>query len=186
VDHYIDIKILPDPEFAPSLLMNALHGKLHRALVQLDCNDIGLSFPDYSEKPVRLGDRMRLHGNRQRLTELMATNWLTGMRDHVRVGEVAGVPDTEQVIVVRRAQVKSSAARIRRRQIRRHGFSEEEALQRIPDSIEKRLDLPFLTSRSQSSEQVFRLFIRQTRAVHLVKGGFNSYGLSGEATLPCF
>lgn len=186
MDHYIEINILPDPEFSPSLLMNALHSKLHRALVLLDCKDIGLSFPDYSEKPSRLGDRIRLHGNQQRLTELMAMNWLTGMRDHIRVGEVSGTPETVRAIIVRRVQVKSNAARIRRRQIRRHGFSEEEALQRIPDSMEKRLHLPFLTLRSHSSEQVFRLFIQQVQATLSVGGNFNSYGLSGEATVPYF
>jgi len=186
MDHYIDIKILPDPEFAPPLLMNALHSKLHRVLVQLACNDIGLSFPDYREKPPRLGDVMRLHSSQQRLAELMATNWLSGMRDHIQVADVCATPDTTKAITVRRAQVKSNAARIRRRQIRRHGYSEEEAMQRIPDSMEKRLDLPFLTLRSKSSEQVFRLFIQQLQVERLVQGRFNSYGLSGEATLPYF
>ena len=33
MDHYLDIRLLPDPEFPAPLLMNALFTKLHRALV---------------------------------------------------------------------------------------------------------------------------------------------------------
>jgi CRISPR-associated endonuclease Csy4 len=186
VDHYIDIKLLPDPEFVPSLLMNALHAKLHRALVLLASSDIGLSFPDYGTDRLRLGDRMRLHGTQQRLKELMDIDWLKGMRDHIRTSDISSIPESARPIAVRRIQVKSNAERIRRRQIQKHGYSAEEALQRVPDSIEKRLKLPFLTLKSKSSDQVFRLFIQQGQADALVQGNFNAYGLSGDATLPHF
>lgn len=36
MDHYIDILLLPDPEFPASMLMGALYNKLHKALVVLD------------------------------------------------------------------------------------------------------------------------------------------------------
>lgn len=186
MDHYIDIQLLPDPEFASPVLMNALYAKLHRVLVQLECADVGLSFPDYREGGAKLGEKMRLHGDLQRLQGLMDSNWLTGMHDHVRAGSVLKVPDSAQVLSVRRVQAKSSAERIRRRQMRRHGLTQEEALVQIPDSLEKRLKLPFITLKSQSTEQVFRLFIRQEKTERWVPGCFNSYGLSAEATVPFF
>ena len=34
MDHYIEIRVLPDPEFSEEMLMSALVAKLHRALGQ--------------------------------------------------------------------------------------------------------------------------------------------------------
>lgn len=34
MDHYIEIRVLPDPEFTEEMLMAALMAKLHRALGQ--------------------------------------------------------------------------------------------------------------------------------------------------------
>lgn len=50
--HYIDITILPDPEFSHTHLMGALLSKLHRALVQLQSSSIGVSFPQHVDAPL--------------------------------------------------------------------------------------------------------------------------------------
>jgi len=186
MDHYLDIKLLPDPEFATALLMNATYSKLHRGLVKLGCDDIGVSFPGYDAKKRTLGDLVRLHGSVTRLSELMEVGWLAGMSDHTQVGRIAPVPEHSQQLKVRRVQVKSSVERIRRRQMRRHNLSPEEVIARIPDSVEERLTLPYLVLKSKSTEQQFRLFVRQERAVATENGVFNAYGLSGTATLPSF
>ena len=34
MDTYLEIRLLPDPEFVPTMLMNALFSKLHRGLVE--------------------------------------------------------------------------------------------------------------------------------------------------------
>lgn len=44
MDHYLDLKLLPDPEFPEPQLMSALLSKFHRALHDLRRNDIGISF----------------------------------------------------------------------------------------------------------------------------------------------
>ncbi len=62
MDSYVEIKLRPDPEFAPQLLLNALMGKLHRGLVLAETSAIGISFPDNTDKPRSLGQRLRLHG----------------------------------------------------------------------------------------------------------------------------
>ena len=49
--HYIDITLLPDPEFSHAHLLGALVAKLHRALVQLQSASIGVSFPQYRLRP---------------------------------------------------------------------------------------------------------------------------------------
>ncbi|WP_256379702.1 type I-F CRISPR-associated endoribonuclease Cas6/Csy4, partial [Arhodomonas sp. KWT] len=42
LDHYLDIRVLPDPEFQQSMLLGALVSKLHRGLVDIDADDIGI------------------------------------------------------------------------------------------------------------------------------------------------
>lgn len=187
MDHYFDIRIRPDPEFTTAHLLNALGGKLHLALVNLRSQDIGVSFPKFQLAPPTLGDVLRLHGRRQRLAELRELNWLTGMIDHIAIGELLSAPNVTTHRIVRRVQAQSSAERVRRRQMKRHQWTEEEAHARIPDSIEQKLRLPYLSLRSQSTGQPFRLFIdHQAPQDAPVIGGFNAYGLSSSATIPWF
>lgn len=187
MDHYIDLKLLPDPEFPATQLMNALFAKLHRGLVELNCDDIGISFPDSARASHGLGARLRLHGTAAVLDRLLARNWLSGMRDHVQLTELAMVPADARHRGLRRVQVDSSPERLRRRAIKRHGLTEEQARQRIPGHAGKTLDLPFIDLHSHSSGQRFRLFIAQGPIQDSAQTGtFNSYGLSREATVPWF
>lgn len=186
MNQYIEFRILPDPDFSSSIIMNLLYNKLHKALVQVGSTDIGVSFPDYDNKKNLLGERLRLHSNDVHLKNLIAMLPLSALHDHLRVGTVQEVPKRISYVTVKRVQCKSSADRIRRRQIRRHQLSDEEALTRIPDSVQKQLNLPYVTLKSDSSGQSFRLFISQQIAAHLITGTFNAYALSNEATLPMF
>jgi CRISPR-associated endonuclease Csy4 len=86
VNHYLDIRLRSDPEFAPHQLMSALFSKLHRALVESGSQDIGVSFPEVDPKRPTLGGQLRLHGDASALQRLMALNWLVGMRDHLQSG----------------------------------------------------------------------------------------------------
>ncbi|MFO5998059.1 type I-F CRISPR-associated endoribonuclease Cas6/Csy4, partial [Pseudomonas aeruginosa] len=61
MDHYLDIRLRPDPEFPPAQLMSVLFGKLHQALVAQGGDRIGVSFPDLDESRSRLGERLRIH-----------------------------------------------------------------------------------------------------------------------------
>lgn len=187
MDHFIDLRVRPDPEFPVPQLLNALAAKLHRVLVALESDDIGISFPHHRAKGAGLGDTLRLHGSAARLQQLMRTAWLGSMSEHVFPADVLPVPASASHRVVRRVQVQSNAERIRRRQMKRHGWTEEEARRRIPDTVEKQLDLPWLSLRSQSTGQPFRLFIEhQPVQPHPASGRFNAYGLSNTATVPWF
>lgn len=186
MDHYIEIRLLPDPEFVPTVLMNALFSKLHRALVDLNTNAIGLSFPDVQEQPA-LGNRLRLHGTENNLQRLMSQNWLTGMRDHITLNGPKPVPVNICHRTVRRVQAKSSPERLRRRLMKRKAITQEEARSAIPDSAAKQLKLPFVTIKSRSTGQEFRLFIEhQPIGDKPVNGEFSHYGLSPITTVPWF
>lgn len=187
MDHYIDLQLRPDPEFPVPQLLNALAAKLHRALVMLHAEDIGVSFPHVRSKGAGLGDTLRLHGTQQRLQQLMQADWLRGMNDHLTTTPPQAVPPGAQFRVVRRVQAHSSAPRIRRRQMKRHGWTETQAQDRIADSVEHSLDLPYLMLRSQSTGQHFRLFVEHLPCQSApVSGSFNAYGLSSTATIPWF
>lgn len=188
MDHYQDIQIRPDPEFPAPMLMNALFAKLHRALVQLQSNNIGVSFPKVNYGAPHLGDRLRLHGSVDALQALQGINWLSGMRDHIETQEIASIPANTQHRRIKRVQVKSSAERLRRRYIKRHaGTSAIEAAELIPDAAEKRVILPFLQLNSESTGQRYYLFIEhQPLQATPVPGEFNAHGLSHQATVPWF
>lgn len=185
MDHYLEIRLLPDPEFPPNVLMNALFSKLHRALALHGHGNIGVSFPDTGK--TGLGSRLRLHGSAVTLHEFMAQDWLPGMRDHTLLGDIAPVPPAATQRVVRRVQAKSNPERLRRRQISRKGMSEEQAREVIPDHAVERLNLPFLVLNSRTTGQQFRLFVEHMPERGLpIAGKFSAYGLSATATIPWF
>ncbi len=187
MDCYMDFCLLPDPEFTAPVLMNALFNKLHRALVEMNSRELGVSFPEYQETPRQLGNCLRLHGRAECLNRLMSEDWLKGLRDHLEAGSIEPVPEDALHCRVRRVQPQSSVERLRRRYIKRHGVTEEEAASRLPDEIEERVKLPFLRVRSTSTGQDFLLFLKHEQPQSQpVEGEFNTYGLSREATVPWF
>ncbi|MDQ1091385.1 CRISPR-associated endoribonuclease Cas6/Csy4 subtype I-F [Xanthomonas sacchari] len=72
--------------------------------------------------------------------------------------------------------------------MRRHGLSADAAAERIPDTAAERLRLPFVVLGSRSTGQAaFPLFVRHGPLLQEpVPGTFNTYGLSGGATIPWF
>jgi len=187
-DHYIDIQLKLDPELPAHLLMAALYGRLHTLLTQQKAQDIGVSFPGYQKTPAQLGSVLRLFGASAALEALADGKWLGAVREHVSLQPMQPVPSTAAQRSLRRVQAKSSPARLRRRQMRRHGLSEAEALARLPDSAAEHLKLPFVQLRSASTGQSFRLFLElgPPQQTAISEGDFNSYGLSTARTVPWF
>lgn len=184
--HYFEARVRPDPEFPVNILLGALVSKLHLALVQLDANDLGISFPQHEECPP-LGRILRLHGTDIRLAELMESGWLRGMWDHLEIGQIDPVPSGIVHRVVRRKQYKTNADRLRRRRMKRHCETYEEASRHIPATVERKVKTPFLVIRSLSSGQTFSLFIEHGPCQPTaVPGTYNTYGLSNTATVPWF
>lgn len=187
MDHYIDIRLLPDPEFPSTLLMNALFAKLHRGLVEWGNHQIGVSFPEHDDKQPTLGRILRLHGHQAHLSKWMEKPWANGMKDHLAVSSLNPVPARAVYRCVYRVQAKSNPERLRRRWIKRKGLTETQAREAIPDHVAERLSLPYVVLNSQSTGQKFRLFIAhgdlQERPVN---GSYSHYGLSRTATIPWF
>lgn len=187
MDYFCDVTLRPDPDFVPAVLLNALFGKLHRVLAKQSGLSIGVSFPQYSIRPLGLGGVLRLHGSRSDLDKFFQQNWLTGMYDHVDCAEVAAIPEQHQHVRVKRVQAKSNPERLVRRYASRNGVDIAEAREKYLKMEPERLRLPFLTLNSKSTAQRFTLFIEQREVLaSAVAGEFNSYGLSQKATVPWF
>ena len=187
MDHYVDIHLLPDPEFPANLLMNALFAKLHRGLVMNGRNRIGISFPQHDDVRPTLGSILRLHGKAEDLKNLMDNKWLAGMNDHVQVKGPNAVPMPKGYRCVYRVQAKSNPERLRRRHMKRHHIDRETAQKVIPEKVAEYLQLPWITISSQSTGQRFRLFIAHGTIVSKEsEGTFSHYGLSRNATIPWF
>lgn len=187
MDHYVDIRLRPDPEFPEYQLMDALYAKLHRRLAQDNRQDVGISFPTLNERSQKLGATLRLHGSAAVLNALLATPWLGGMVQMVDLAPVTPVPANARHRRVSRVQAKSSPERLRRRAMRRKQIDSEAAQALIPDSAAERLHLPFVEIASSSTGQRFRLFLRHEAVqAEPSSGSFNAYGLSRTGSIPWF
>lgn len=185
--HYVDIIVMPDPETGVAPLMGALYDRLHRALVQQRIDNLGVSFPQYSVIPRTLGDTLRLHSSEGTLNGLLDSDWLRGVRDHVRSTGVAAAPDGAPHRTVGRRQFKSNVERLRRRRMKRKGETAEQAARAIPDSAAKKPTLPYVHLRSQSTGQPYCLFIELGNLQPEPNAGrFNTYGLGEDSTIPWF
>ena len=187
LSHYIELRLRPDPEVAPTHLLAALYTRLHRALAAQGTTDIAATFPDYSAERHTLGQRLRLHGSEANLQIWATGEWLGSVRDHVSVMPIAVVPADVQHRTLHRVQVKSSPERLRRRLMKRHSLNEEQAQERIPDNVARATPLPYVQLASASTAQQFRLFLALGEAQETAQAGdFNAYGLSTAATVPWF
>lgn len=187
LSHYIELRLRPDPEVTPTHLLAALYTRLHRALAEQGTTGIAVAFPDYSADRHTLGERLRLHGSEADLQPWATGQWLGSVRDHVSTTPLLSVPADARHRPLRRVQVKSSPERLRRRLMKRHQLSEEQARERIPDNLARTTPLPYVQLASTSTAQQFRLFLAlgaEQDPVHT--GEFNAYGLSSTATVPWY
>ncbi|PHR25928.1 MAG: type I-F CRISPR-associated endoribonuclease Cas6/Csy4 [Desulfotalea sp.] len=186
MDHYFEVRLLLDPEFRESTLMNVVFSKLHRALVEQRNGCVGVSFP-HSRKT--LGDILRLHGNDDDLMQLAGMKWLTVLTDYTHISAVLPVPAEHRYCVVRRVQSKSNIERLYRRSVKKGWLTKVDAeiKKREINNKEYNLKYPFVSIKSSSTGQMFKLFIQQGEVVEMPQAGsFSAYGLSAKATVPWF
>ena len=181
MDHYVDIQVLPDPEFSETILMSALFSKFHRALVAVGYGSVGVSFPRAAKTP---GNLLRLHGPYDDLVRLMDMGWLKSLSDYTIITGIRTVPDVDYHVRVQRIQPKQTAAKLRRA-VMRGSMTEEQAQKLL--SQQMLLKQPFFQLTSQSTGQKFPLFICQENAPKAHNNEkFNSYGLSSVSVVPFF
>ena len=187
MDSYVDLIIRPDPDITTPTLLGNLYGRVHLALVNQGCGEVGVSFPNH-ENGIGLGNVLRCHSTQSRLSSILDSLQLGGLKAHLDIqGPMPVPPQVSQHRVVKRVQVKSNPERLRRRLVKRQGISPEEALKRIPDTAKQSLKLPYVNLISASTGQHFPLFVEHAECQSIPQPGeFNAYGFSSNATIPWF
>lgn len=183
MNHYIDITLLPDPEFKATVLLNSLYAKFHKALCDLHSTSVGISFPKYK---VTLGNILRIHGDKTALNDLQSLDWIGGMSGYCNVGEIAPVPDGVKFRNVSRIQTTMSQSKLKRL-LKRGSITEEEVKNYRAKMFTRGLDNPYVELLSGSNGHKHRRYIEFGELLDMpVKGEFDQFGLSKTATVPWF
>jgi len=183
MDHYIDIRILPDAEMRENVLLNKVYTKFHKALYTMDANDIGVSFPEYK---IKLGRLMRIHGTMNRLVELQKMQWLGGLVGYCDISEIRLVPKETTFRIISRIQTTMSPSKYRRLLMRR-SVTEQEQKKYKAKMFQKGLNNPYLELESKSTGQLYRRYFKFSELLSQpVNGKFDKFGLSKKATIPWF
>jgi CRISPR-associated endonuclease Csy4 len=183
MNYYIDITLLPDPEFKATVLLNSLYIKLHKALCDLRSTSIGISFPKYE---TTLGNALRIHGEKPVLNDLQGLNWIGGMNGYCNVSEITPAPSGVKYRTVSRVQTTMSNSKLNRL-LKRGSITEEEAKNYRAKMFTKGLDNPYLDLVSGSNSNKHRRYIEFGDLLdEPVAGTFDQFGLSKTATVPWF
>ena len=192
---YQDITLLPDPETDLYFLWQKVYQQVHLALVEVkdeqDQVAIGLSWPNYrySKASKHLGNKLRVFAeSTEQLSALNLDQWLSRLLDYVHITQARQTPqEIEGHVCFSRLNSKSSKETLARRKAKRENMPYETALEKLATVEIARPDQPFVALTSLSGGQRFPLFIKQgaiRSEPHA--GGFNTYGLSKQTTVPWF
>ena len=184
MDFYIDIKIKPDAEMRASMLLNKVYSKLHKALFDINADDVGVSFP---ETKILLGHVLRIHSNKKKLLDLDITNWLGGLVSYCDKSDVLIVQEEFENRRVSRWQSNMSEAHLRRLILRGSIDAKEVKGYKAKMFAAQMTTLPFLELESASNGKRHRRYIKVSKPQNeSVLGKFDTFGLSKTATIPWF
>lgn len=187
MDYYSEFSIRSDTDINIQYIMTAIYNKLHRKLAKRGLGDIGVSFPDASITQGYAGQKLRVHSSKSALEQIFSDGWAEIFRDYAHVSDIRPIPSQVVFRSIFRVQPKmKNLDRMRRRAMKRHGLTMIEAKLRIPDALEKQIDLPHVWLQSSSSGERFCLFFNFGPIDLARPGRFSAYGLSREATVPWF
>jgi CRISPR-associated endonuclease Csy4 len=183
MNHYVEIKLKPDAEIRENVLLNKVYTEFHKALFDLNSASIGISFPDYQ---LKLGNRIRIHGEQTKLEKLQSLNWLGVLANDCAVTDIRKTPEQTQHRVISRKQSNMTQAKLNRL-LKRGTIQQDQIRQYKAKMFSHSLDNPFLELESTSNGHKHRRYLAfgELRA-QPVAGQFDFFGLSSEATVPWF
>jgi CRISPR-associated endonuclease Csy4 len=195
--HFIELNLLPDEGISTSFIMSKVMDVLHLCFVniekQVGHNPVGLAFPEYcydtdEQRKSTLGTKLRLYAKDEAPLEMLdLKKQLARFEDYVHLKAIRPLERTKVAFACfKRVQVRSSVERLARRRAAHLQQPLEEALAFFEASgkANRVTDLPFVHLHSQSSEQVFRLFVAKVATEESVDWRFSTYGLSSTVGVP--
>ena len=182
--HYQCIKLLPDEECPLYFLRNTCFTKLHKALHDLKQTSIGVSFPNYK---LKLGDVIRLHGEKGSLDSLQKSNWLGGLVGYCEVSDTLSVPEKiEGYRTVSRIRQNMTNSKLNRL-IKRGAITDSEVTNYKAKMFSTGLDNPYMELQSKTTGEKYRIYIAfGDLREQPTAGEFNHFGLGKTATVPWF
>lgn len=183
MDHYIEITLKSDAEMQENVLLNRVYTKLHKALFDLTCTSIGVSFPDYQ---VMLGRRIRVHGTLAELDKLQSLDWLAELINYCNVSAAKKIPSQTQYRVICRKQSNMTQTKLNRL-IKRGTIAPEQIREYKAKMFTKGLNNPYVELKSTSNGEKYRRYFEFGELLsEPVDGVFDYFGLSKQATVPWF
>lgn len=185
MDHYIDIFIKPnaDGRERESKLLNLAYTDFHKTLVKLKTEKIGASFPDYD---LKLGCRLRIHGKKIHLMELISFDWINKLGASYEISEITNIPNTVKYRSISRIRTNMSKSKLERLK-KRGSITHDEERNYKAKMFSQGLTEPYLDLLSGSTGHMHRRFLHFGSLVDSeIIGKFDSYGLSKTATIPWF
>lgn len=183
MDSFIELRLKPDAEMHEAELSSKVFTKFHKALVQLNTNRIGISFPHLH---VKLGRVYRMHGDASVLNDLQRMDWLGPLSGYCQVNGILNVPENTQYRVISARKSNLSGAKLRRLSARGNIDKEGEKRYKVK-MLSQGFDNPYLDLFSNSTGQVYRKFFKFSAIKEEPSDGlFDTYGLSKTATVPWF
>ena len=174
---------MPDDEMRQNVLLNKIFTKFHKALYDLNADDVGVSFPEYK---VLLGKMIRIHSTEKRLRELQGQNWLGGLSGYCKQSDILPIPSNVMHRTISRTQQNMTNAKLKRL-IKRGSIKEENIKAYKAKMYATGLSEPFLELNSTSSGHKHRRYIKFGEILLEPKmGKFDTFGLSKTATVPIF
>ena len=200
MDSYINIHFMEDDEVPMHFIRNKAFTKFHKALYDQKQTTIGVSFPSYKfckrKVDEKLGDTIRLHGDKLSLETLQQSNWLGGLSGYCQVSDILPVPkDVEGYRTVSRIQTTMTLKKMEKRvkhQESKGILKTQEDIKAYKRQYKEKmyassLDNPYLELQSTSTGHIYRVFIAMGELQQQNQAGtFNAFGLSKVATIPWF
>lgn len=183
MDNYLNITVLPDEEMNENELINKAYSKLHKALFDLQADDIGVSFPEFRVKPGRV---LRIHSSAMRLQQLQQLNWLGGLLGYCKVSEIQTIPSKVEYRVISRRQPTMTMAKLNRL-LKRGTLTQDKVAGYKAKMLGKRIDNPYIELVSNSGGQQYSRYLDMGQPqLESISGEFDQFGLSKQATVPWF
>ncbi len=192
---YQELTLMPDYGMNINHIWSRIFTQFHLAVASQMTNEkdshIGVSFPNYffEDKNVGLGNKLRIFAvDKEILENLNIAQWLSHCKDYVHIKNIKEVPsDVTTFATYKRWRAPKSINFYIRRYLKRHPectvdearnkYNANQLLQTYP---------PFMDLYSETNNCKYRLFIKKVSKESPNYTSFNSFGLSGESTVPEF
>jgi CRISPR-associated endonuclease Csy4 len=201
MNYYQDLILLPDEEVPIFFIRNKIYQKLHKAIFDLNANDIGVSFPNVvvNKKDkipnLLLGNKIRIHSTKNTLDELQNLSWIGGLSGYCKISETLPVPDKiKGYQTISRIRQTMTNAKLKNRieyqknngDLKTDKDIQEYRSQYLAKMFKTSLDNPYLEL-SSSKGGLYRIYLHFGEIQNNDSDGeFNNFGLSKTATVPIF